>query len=92
MNGGRTFVDNTPSRDLKDNWRVGDIFSIPIAPKHSIKLKFYLGAFTNTGYNYKLAAISYQYIFFKSLDSIIVDMKKIHNHNLLHANLNSIDI
>jgi hypothetical protein len=64
FNGGRTFVDNAPSGDLKDNWRVGGIFSMPIAPKHSIKFQFHVGAFTATGYNYKLAAISYQYVFF----------------------------
>ena len=64
FNGGQTFVDNTPAGDLKDNWRIGAIWSIPLARQHSMKLQFHVGAFTNTGYDYNVVTLGYQYVFF----------------------------
>jgi hypothetical protein len=64
FNGGKTLVDNISSGDLKDNYRMGATFSVPFAKKHSVKFQFHVGAFTNTGYDYNLYSIGYQYIFF----------------------------
>jgi len=64
FNGGKTLIDNISSGDLKDNYRMGATFSVPFAKKHSVKFQFHVGAFTNTGYDYNLYSIGYQYIFF----------------------------
>ena len=64
FNGGETIVDNNSAGDLKDNWRVGATWSVPFAKGHSIKLQFNVGAFTNTGLDYNMVSLSYQYIFF----------------------------
>jgi len=64
FNGGKTLVDDVPAGDLKDNYRVGATWSVPFKKKHSIKFQFHVGAFTNTGYDYNLYSIGYQYIFF----------------------------
>lgn len=63
FNGGKTEVDNIPTGDLQDNWRVGATWSVPIGLKHSLKLQFHTGAFTNTGYDYDFVMLGYQYIF-----------------------------
>jgi|SRR5215469_1365082 len=65
FNGGETIVDNTPSGDLKDNYRIGATLSVPLSKKHSLKFQFHVGAFTNTGYDYNVVSIGYQYVFFK---------------------------
>jgi hypothetical protein len=64
FNGGETLVNNSPAGDLKDNYRVGATWSVPFAKKHSVKFQFHVGAFTNTGYDYNLISMGYQYIFF----------------------------
>jgi hypothetical protein len=64
FNGGQTLVNKAPSGDLKDNYRVGATWSMPFAKRHAVKLQFHIGAFTNTGYNYNLVSVGYQYIFF----------------------------
>jgi hypothetical protein len=64
FNGGETTVDKVPSGDLKDNWRVGATWSVPFAKFHSLKLQFNTGAFTNSGLDYDMVSIGYQYIFF----------------------------
>lgn len=64
FNGGKTSVNGTDSGDLLDTWRVGAIGSVPFLKHHSLKVQFHIGAFTNSGYNYNFASISYQYIFF----------------------------
>jgi len=64
FNGGETLIDNSPAGDLKDNYRVGATWSVPFAKRHSIKFQFHIGAFTNTGYDYNLYSLGYQYIFF----------------------------
>ena len=64
FNGGETTIDEVPAGDLKDNWRVGGTFSVPFAKTHSLKLQFNVGAFTNSGLDYNLISLAYQYIFF----------------------------
>lgn len=64
FNGGKTFVDNTPTGDLADNWRIGATWSIPLAKQHSLKLQAHMGAFTATGYDYNIVTVGYQYVFF----------------------------
>ncbi len=64
FNGGATIVDGKTIGDLRDNWRLGATVSMPIAKVHSIKLQFHTGAFTDTGYDYDLITLGYQYLFF----------------------------
>ena len=64
FNGGQTTVDNISSGDLKDNWRIGATWSVPFAKFHSLKLQFNTGAFTNSGLDYDMVSLGYQYIFF----------------------------
>lgn len=65
FNGGQTLVDDVPTGNLEDNWRIGATWSIPLAPRHSLKFQFHIGAFTSTGYDYNLVTAGYQYLFFK---------------------------
>ncbi len=64
FNGGETIVDNTPAGELKDNYRVGATWSVPFLKRHAVKFQFHVGAFTNTGYDYDIFSIGYQYAFF----------------------------
>jgi hypothetical protein len=49
---------------LKDNWRVGGVWSVPFAKGHSLKLQLNFGAFTNSGLDYNMVLLAYQYVFF----------------------------
>ena len=64
FNGGKTIVDEVASGDLKDNYRVGVTWSVPLSAKHSLKLQFHTGAFTKSGYDYNAASLGYQFVFF----------------------------
>jgi hypothetical protein len=64
FDGGETRVNEVPTGNLQDNWRIGATWSVPVNWQHSFKLQFHIGAFTSTGYDYNLAALSYQYVFF----------------------------
>ena len=64
FDGGETLIDEVPTGNLQDNWRIGATWSVPINWQHSLKLQFHFGAFTNTGYDYDLVALSYQFVFF----------------------------
>jgi hypothetical protein len=64
FDGGETRVDDVPVGDLNDNWRLGLSWSVPVARFHSVKLQFHTGAFTNSGLDYDLVTIGYQYLFF----------------------------
>jgi hypothetical protein len=64
FSGGETIVDGVSPGALKNNWRVGGTWSLALTPKHSLKLQFHVGAFTNVGYDYNIALIGYQYVFF----------------------------
>lgn len=62
--GGETVIDKMPSGNLLDNWRVGATWSVPFAKFHSVKLQFNTGAFTNSGLDYDMLSLGYQYVFF----------------------------
>jgi hypothetical protein len=64
FNGGMTKVNGVASGNLEDNWRVGGTWSFPVARAHSLKLQVHVGAFTNTGYDYNIISLAYQYLFF----------------------------
>jgi hypothetical protein len=64
FNGGETSVDDVSAGDLRDNYRIGGTWSVPLSRKHSLKFQFHIGAFTNTGYDYNVASLGYQFIFF----------------------------
>jgi len=63
FNGGKTIVDEVASGDLKDNYRVGVTWSVPLSAKHSLKLQFHTGAFTKSGYDYNAASLGYQFVY-----------------------------
>jgi len=62
--GGQTVINGIESGALLNNWRVGGTWTIPVAKGHSLKLQFHTGAFTASGYDYKLGLLAYQYVFF----------------------------
>lgn len=64
FNGGKTTINNKSAGDLKDNWRVGATLSTPITKSQSLKFQVNAGAFKNTGLNYDIFSVSYQYVFF----------------------------
>ncbi len=64
FNGGETIVNGKTSGDLNDNWRMGGTWSVPITRSQSIKLQLNAGAFKNTGLNYNVYSLTYQYVFF----------------------------
>ncbi|WP_336514551.1 transporter [Pollutibacter soli] len=64
FDGGQTTVDEVPAGDLKDNWRFGATWSVPLGKFHSLKLQYHTGAFTKSGLDYDMISVSYQYIFF----------------------------
>jgi len=63
FNGGKTLVDDVPLGDLKDNWRIGATWSVPLSPQHSLKFQFHIGAFTSSGYDYNVWSVAYQFVF-----------------------------
>jgi hypothetical protein len=64
FSGGKTYIDNTQNGDEINHWRLGATWAMPLAKKHLVKLQFHFTAHANKGYDYKLIAIGYQYIFF----------------------------
>lgn len=64
FSGGQTKVDELPFGELHNNWRVGGTWSVALNSSHSLKLQFHTGAFTNTGYDYNIILLGYQFIFF----------------------------
>ena len=64
FNGGKTIINNKSAGDLKDNWRVGATLSAPITKSQSVKFQINAGAFKNSGLNYDIFSVSYQYVFF----------------------------
>ena len=64
FNGGETLIEGAPAGNLQDNYRVGATWSVPVQKRHAIKLQFHVGAFTNTGYDYNIVSLGYQYLFF----------------------------
>lgn len=64
FSGGQTTIDDVASGELNNNWRVGGTWSVAINFQHSLKLQFHVGAFTNTGYDYNIVLLGYQFVFF----------------------------
>jgi hypothetical protein len=62
--GGKTIVDGSVVGDLLGNWRAGASLSVPLAKGHSLKLQFHTGVVTSSGYDYHMALLGYQYVFF----------------------------
>jgi hypothetical protein len=63
FNGGTTTIDGRPAGDLLDNWRLGATWAFPLTRRQTIKLQFHIGAYTNSGYDYNVAVLGYQYLF-----------------------------
>lgn len=61
---GETLIEGLPAGNQQDNYRVGATWSVPVQKRHAIKLQFHVGAFTNTGYDYNIVSLGYQYLFF----------------------------
>ncbi|GAO44666.1 transporter [Flavihumibacter petaseus] len=64
FSGGVTKVDGKAVGNLENNWRIGATFGVPVSKQHSLKAQFHIGAFTNTGYDYNIVMLSWQYVFF----------------------------
>jgi hypothetical protein len=62
--GGETLVDGVSRGNLKNNWRIGGTYAVAITPKHLLKIQFHTSAYTSKGYDYTVASLGYQYIFF----------------------------
>jgi hypothetical protein len=60
--GGRTSVDGNLNQDLQRNSRYGATFTMPLNPRHSLKLAYSRGAFTTIGADFDALAVSYQVI------------------------------
>jgi hypothetical protein len=63
FNGGTTSINGRSAGDLLDNWRVGATWAFPLTKRQTIKLQFHIGAYTNSGYDYNVAVLGYQYLF-----------------------------
>lgn len=59
--GGRTTLGGEENADLQKNSRIGLVLSLPLRPKHSLKLAVETGAYTSIGADFDRARISYLY-------------------------------
>jgi len=59
--GGETSVDGSPGKDLQRASRIGATASIPLRPRHSLKISFQTGAYTRIGADFDSATVSYLY-------------------------------
>lgn len=59
--GGRTTVDDLP-KENQQNVRLGATLSLPLAPRHSLKLNFTSGVETRVGSDFDTAALAYQFM------------------------------
>jgi hypothetical protein len=62
--GGETTVDANPPSQRYSNTRVGGTFSVPIAPRQSIKFAASRGASARTGSNFDSYVIGWQLVWF----------------------------
>jgi hypothetical protein len=60
--GGRTTVDGGLNQDFQRNSRFGTTISIPLNPRHSLKLAYSRGAFTTIGADFDALTFGYQFI------------------------------
>jgi hypothetical protein len=61
---GATTIDDVPSSNLLNDWRVGATFSTPISKSQSLRLQYHTGLLANLGLNYDSLTLAYQYVFF----------------------------
>lgn len=59
--GGRTTIGGQEASEPQKNSRVGITMSLPLRPRHSLKLAFQTGAFTRIGADFDYGTIAYQY-------------------------------
>jgi len=59
--GGRTTTDGSLGDDLQKNSRVGLTLSLPLRPRHSLRLAVATGAFTRIGADFDQLSVSYLY-------------------------------
>ncbi len=60
--GGRTASDGVDADNFQKNSRVGGTLSVPIAPRHGIKLAFSSGVATRIGGDYDSFLVAYQFL------------------------------
>ncbi|MCZ6696341.1 MAG: transporter, partial [Acidobacteria bacterium] len=61
--GGQTSVDGSDKQDRQKSSRVGLTLSIPLKPRHSLRLAVHSGAFTRVGADFDIGSIAYQFRF-----------------------------
>jgi hypothetical protein len=59
--GGRTEIDGAELDNLQANSRVGVTLSVPVAPRHSLKLIAQTGAYTRFGAEFSVGSVVWQY-------------------------------
>jgi hypothetical protein len=59
--GGRTTINGEDKADLQRNSRIGLTLSLPLRPRHSLRLAAETGAFTSVGADFDRIRISYLY-------------------------------
>jgi hypothetical protein len=62
--GGQAYVSGLPSGRQLASSRVGVTLALPLARHHSLKLAYSIGATTPVGTDFRVFAISYQYLWF----------------------------
>jgi len=61
---GATTIDDVPTGDVLDDWRIGATFSTPLSKSQSLRLQYHTGLLSNLGLNYDSVTLAYQYVFF----------------------------
>jgi hypothetical protein len=59
--GGRTTIGGQAKSEPQRNSRVGLTMSLPLRPRHSLKIAAHTGAFTRVGADFDIGTIAYQY-------------------------------
>ncbi|HSN48362.1 MAG TPA: transporter, partial [Flavobacterium sp.] len=60
---GATTIDDVPSGNSLDDWRIGATFSTPISKTQSLRLQLHTGVLSNIGLNYDSVTLAYQHVF-----------------------------
>lgn len=61
---GEVAINDVYSGVTQKDWRLGIVFSVPLAKTQSLRLQYHIGLYTNLGLNYDSLTLAYQYIFF----------------------------
>jgi len=59
--GGRTEVNGVPRNTKQRNWRFGAAFSMPLAPRHGLSLRFNTGVNDGAGGDFDTVSLVYTY-------------------------------